>query len=120
MSVSPVVIPVSSEPDALRGLLSRALGPIGGTLVWLVVRLVSTALYPWAWAWSWASHWRRHADREHFAAWCGIVAVSGLLATGLVLARHGETPTLVAHAAGSGAIHATDGCAGGHRSPQHC
>jgi hypothetical protein len=120
MSVSRVVIPVPSEPDALRGLLTHALGPVSGTLVWLVVRLVSAALYPWAWAWSWASHWRHHADRGRFAAWCGIVAASGLLATGVALARHSETPTLIAHAASSGAVHAADSCAGGHRSPQRC
>ena len=120
MSVSSVVNPSSSERDALRGLLTHALGPLSGTLVWLLVRLVSAALYPWVWAWSWASHWRHHADHQRFAAWCGIAAVSGLLMTGLAVSRHSETPTLVAHAAGTAAVHAADGCAGGHHGPRHC
>jgi hypothetical protein len=107
----------SPERPALRGLLRNALGPLAGTLVWLLVALVSAVSYPWAWAWSNVHHWHRlHDARERRLAWCGAAAACALLMSGLSVARHVEAPALFAHAA----VHAVDGCVGGHRAPRHC
>ncbi|MGM9488567.1 hypothetical protein [Ideonella sp. YS5] len=119
------MIPASSERDALRGLLSSAIGPVGGPLVWLLVRLVSAALYPWFWAWSQARHWQRHREaREGRMAWFGVAAACALVMTSVAIARHAGTPALVARSAGprpaQTEVHSADGCAGGHRSPLHC
>lgn len=105
------------ERDPLRGLLASALGPLGGTLLWLLVRLVSAVLYPWAWAWFQLRGWHRHHDeREHRMAWTAVAAACALLTAGVAVARHAEPPALVAQAA----VHAPDSCIGGHRSPRHC